>query len=135
MDRLTRERRSALMSRIRGKDTAPERMLRRAIHRAGYRYRLHVKQLPGCPDLVFAKEKKAIFVHGCFWHVHPGCRLGRLPKSNLRFWKPKLEGNRERDQRNIRKLRRMGWKVLIVWQCKLKSADRCLSRVARFLER
>src|ERR1700746_743754 len=135
MDRLTRERRSALMSRIGSKKTVPERVLRGALHRAGYRSRIHVKSLPGCPDLVFPKQKKAIFVHGCFWHSHPGCRFGRLPKSNLKFWRPKLEGNRERDERNIRKLRRMGWKVLIVWQCKLKAAEKCVAGVVRFLER
>lgn len=135
MDRLTPERRSALMSRIRGKHTAPERVLRAALHRAGYRYRLYVKRLPGCPDIVFPKRRKAIFVHGCFWHYHPKCRLGSLPKSNLEFWKPKLEGNRKRDERNIRTLRRMGWKVLIVWQCNLKTPKRCLERVERFLER
>jgi DNA mismatch endonuclease (patch repair protein) len=134
MDRLTPERRSALMSRIRGKDTAPERVLRSALHVVGYRYRLHVKTLPGCPDLVFRKRKKVIFVHGCFWHSHAKCRLGKLPKSNLKFWGPKLEGNRKRDERNIRKLRRMGWQVLVVWQCKLRTPKDCLPKVARFLE-
>jgi DNA mismatch endonuclease (patch repair protein) len=134
MDRLTPEQRSTLMSRIRGKNTAPERVLRGSLHRAGYRYRLHVKNLPGCPDLVFPERKKVIFVHGCFWHSHRKCRLGKLPKSNLKFWKPKLEGNRKRDERNIRKLRRMGWRVLVVWQCKLRDPNNCLPRVARFLE-
>jgi DNA mismatch endonuclease, patch repair protein len=134
MDRLTPERRSALMSRIRGKNTAPECALRVALHRAGYRYRLHVGNLPGCPDLVFPKRRKVIFVHGCFWHHHRKCRLGKLPKSNLGFWKPKLEGNHKRDERNIRKLRRMGWRVLVVWQCKLRVPNKCLPRVTRFLE-
>jgi DNA mismatch endonuclease (patch repair protein) len=134
MDRLTPERRSALMARIRGKDTAPERVLRGALHRAGYRYRLHVKNLPGCPDLVFPKRKKVIFVHGCFWHAHRNCRLGAMPKSNLKFWKPKLEGNRNRDKRNIRKLRSMGWQVLVVWQCKLGDPSSCLPKVTGFLE-
>jgi DNA mismatch endonuclease (patch repair protein) len=134
MDRLTRERRSALMSRIRGKDTAPEKTLRAALHKAGYRYRIHVRDLPGCPDIVFPGRRKVIFVHGCFWHSHPNCRLGALPKSKLSYWKPKLQANVKRDQRNIRKLRRQGWGVLIVWQCKLKKLGGCLSRIKRFME-
>jgi DNA mismatch endonuclease, patch repair protein len=112
----------------------PELLLRRAVHGEGYRYRLHVKNLPGSPDLVFPTRKKVIFVHGCFWHSHQNCRLGKLPKSNLGFWKPKLEGNRERDLRNIRKLRRMGWQVLVVWQCNLRVMNGCLQRVISFLE-
>ena len=134
MDRLTRERRSALMSRIRGKDTAPEKTLRTALHKAGFRYRIHVRDLPGCPDIVFPGRKKLIFVHGCFWHSHANCRLGALPKSKLSYWKPKLQANVKRDQRNIRKLRRQGWGVLIVWQCKLKKLGGCLSRITQFLE-
>lgn len=135
MDRLTRERRSALMSRIRGKDTAPEKTLRAALHKAGYRYRIHVRSLPGCPDIVFPTRRKAIFVHGCFWHSHEKCRLGLLPKSKLSYWKPKLQANVRRDQRNIRKLRRQGWGVLVVWQCRLRKLDRSLSRIRWFLER
>jgi DNA mismatch endonuclease (patch repair protein) len=113
----------------------PELLLRRAVHGEGYRYRLHVKNLPGSPDLVFPTRKKVIFVHGCFWHSHRKCRLGKLPKSNLRFWKPKLEGNRKRDRTNLRKLRRMGWQVLVVWQCNLRVMNGCLQRVISFLER
>src|SRR4051812_35529954 len=97
MDRLTRGRRSALMSRVRGKDTVPEKTLRRILHKAGYRYQLHVSSLPGTPDIVFPRRKKAIFVHGCFWHSHANCRLGRLPKSRLWYWKPKFQANVSRD--------------------------------------
>ena len=135
MDRLTRKRRSALMSRIRGKDTAPEKILRSALHKAGYRYTIHVRELSGCPDIVFPRRKKLIFVHGCFWHSHVSCRLGILPKSNLAYWRPKLRGNVRRDERNIRKLRRQGWSVLVVWQCNLKNLEACMSRVTRFLEK
>jgi DNA mismatch endonuclease, patch repair protein len=134
MDRLTPERRSALMSRIRGKNTAPEKILRTALRKAGYRFRTYVRNLPGCPDIVFPTRKKAIFVHGCFWHSHAKCRLGALPKSKLSYWKPKLQANVKRDQRNIRKLRRQGWGVLVVWQCNLKKLSGCMSRIARFLE-
>lgn len=134
MDRLTAERRSALMSRIRGKNTVPEWTLRRALHSRGFRYRLHVRALPGCPDLVFPARKKVILVNGCFWHYHTNCRLGALPKSNLSFWKPKLEANRRRDQRNIRRLRKLGWRVLVVWQCRLKQLSNQISRITQFLE-
>ena len=134
MDRLTPQRRSALMSRIREKNTAPEWKLRRALHRLGYRYRLHVRALPGCPDLVFPARKKIILVNGCFWHYHIKCKLGRLPKSNLSFWKPKLEENRKRDRRNIRRLRKLGWGVLVVWQCRLKYLTDLMPRITQFLE-
>ena len=105
------------MARVLNKDTKPELYVRRLIYSMGYRYRLHVRTLPGTPDLVFAKAKKVIFVHGCFWHRHSGC--GRLPKSKKRFWVTKLEQNRRRDLFNIRKLRRTGWKVLVLWECEL----------------
>jgi DNA mismatch endonuclease (patch repair protein) len=134
MDRLTRGRRSALMSRIRGKDTAPEKTLRAILHKAGYRYRLNVRSLPGSPDIVFPGRRKLIFVHGCFWHSHANCRLGALPKTKLQYWEPKLRANVSRDLRTIRKLRRQGWSVLVVWQCSLKNLDRCMSRITRFLE-
>jgi len=135
MDRLTPDRRSALMSRVRTKNTAPEVLLRRELHKAGYRYRIHVKKLPGSPDIVFSSRKKIIFVHGCFWHLHEHCRLGAMPKSNLAYWQPKLEQNRARDKRNIRKLRSLGWKILVVWQCSLKwNCKRSLSRIMHFLK-
>lgn len=136
VDRLSHERRSALMSRIRGKDTLPERTLRRLLHSFGYRYRLHGRDLPGCPDIVFRKRRKVIFVHGCFWHLHAHCKLGALPKSRLRYWKPKLEANVERDKRNIRRLRSKGWKVLVVWQCQLRDlGQKDIAKIQHFLEK
>jgi DNA mismatch endonuclease (patch repair protein) len=137
VDHLSAERRSALMSSVRGKNTKPERILRMRLHAAGYRYRLHVRKLPGSPDLVFPSRKKIIFVHGCFWHLHARCNQGGAPKSNLRYWRPKLEENRCRDLRNARNLRLAGWRVLIVWGCALRSVkkiNQTLSRVVRFLE-
>jgi DNA mismatch endonuclease, patch repair protein len=107
------------MARVLSKDTGPELSVRRLVHSLGYRYRLHVSELPGTPDLVFPTRKKAIFIHGCFWHRHPRC--GRLPKSNKRFWFSKLEQNRQRDLSNLRKLRRKGWKVLVIWECQLSA--------------
>src|SRR6266540_3424732 len=100
MDTLTRIRRSALMAAIRSKDTAPEFVVRAVVSKLGYRYRLHVKRLAGSPDLVMRRLRKAIFVHGCFWHGHPNCKFGRLPRSNLGYWRPKIAGNRERDRQN-----------------------------------
>lgn len=132
MDRLTPQRRSRLMSRIRGKDTAPEMAVRSILHRLGYRYRLHVKDLPGKPDLVFPALRKAVFVHGCYWHGH-SCRLGRAQsKSNVDFWAGKLAANTSRDARNVALLRERGWEVEIVWQCELKEGL-WLERVLRFL--
>ncbi|WP_310621273.1 very short patch repair endonuclease [Flexibacterium corallicola] len=109
--------RSELMSRIGSRDTAPELVVRRSLHAIGYRYRLHVRTLPGTPDVVLPRYKAVIFVHGCFWHCHPGCRHFRLPKSNRGFWKEKLNRNVERDREQVAQLRRMGWRVLTVWEC------------------
>ena len=110
-DTLTSEQRSERMSRIGARDTGPEIKVRRLAHSLGYRYRLHRRELPGTPDLVFPGRRKVIFVHGCFWHRHPGC--GRMPKSKLEFWRPKLENNRKRDLAAQRKLRSLGWKRLV----------------------
>ena len=120
-DRLSRERRSWNMSRIRGKDTAPERLVRSALHRAGYRFRLHPKALPGHPDIVLPKYRTVVLVHGCFWHRHKGCRFAYTPKSRTAFWNAKFDANVERDRRTARELRRLGWKVVTVWECE---ADR-----------
>lgn len=116
MDRLTQEKRSALMRNVKGKHTTPELAVRSMLHRMGFRFRLHRKDLPGKPDIVFPSRKKIVFVNGCFWHGHD-CRYGRLPKSKPDFWEPKIEGNRARDARNIESLRNLGWDVLTVWQC------------------
>ncbi|SDK03688.1 very short patch repair endonuclease [Billgrantia gudaonensis] len=134
VDSVDRETRSRIMGRVRNKDTRPEMTVRRLVHGAGYRYRLHGKKLPGKPDLVFKSRRKVIFVHGCFWHRHEGCTLARLPKSRLDFWLPKLEANRERDKRNEEHLREMGWDVLIIWECELKDQEALLSRVSAFLD-
>ena len=136
-DTLTREERSERMSRVRGKDSKPEMVVRRLVHGMGYRYRLHRRDLPGTPDLVFPSRKKAIFVHGCFWHRHPdpACKLARLPKSRLDFWKPKLEGNRRRDRENQARLGELGWDVLVVWECQIGYKEQIENELRAFLER
>lgn len=120
-DTLSTHERSVRMSRVKGKDTRPELQVRRLVHRMGYRYRLHRRDLPGKPDLVFAGRRAVIFVHGCFWHRHadPSCRLARMPKSRRDFWGPKLEANRARDERNRMALESAGWLVLEIWECQL----------------
>lgn len=117
MDRLSEERRSALMSKVKGKNTGPELLVRKAAHRLGYRFRLHRKDLPGKPDLMFPRLKVAIFVHGCFWHSHQSCPKGRPPKSKLDYWGPKLKENTKRDRRNLVRLRKLGWHARVIWQC------------------
>lgn len=135
MDILTPEQRSKLMSRVRGRDTKPEMLVRRLAHGMGYRHRLHRRDLPGSPDLVFPSRQKVIFVHGCFWHRHldPDCKLARLPKSKLDFWGPKLETNRERDERNLALLAELGWDVLIIWECQTKNREELQTRIGEFL--
>lgn len=132
-DPLTARQRSELMSRIRSKDTKPEMLVRRLVHGMGYRYRLHAKELPGRPDLVFRPRRKAIFVHGCFWHRHVGCPANRLPTTRREFWRNKLDGNVRRDRRNEAALEEMGWRVLIIWECQTKDLDRVAEAVRRFL--
>lgn len=121
------------MSRVRAKDTRPEMLVRRLVHSVGYRYRLHGAKLPGKPDLVFASRRKVIFVHGCFWHRHDHCALARMPKSNQDFWMAKLEGNKKRDAITYRRLREMGWDVLVVWECELRDLDEVQRRITHFL--
>ena len=133
MDTLSPQERSERMSRVKGKDTMPELVVRRLVSRLGFRYRLHAAHLPGKPDLVFARRKCAIFVHGCFWHRHAGCPLCRLPKSRLEFWKAKLEGNRKRDARNQRRLRKEGWRLMVIWECRLAKPERLERRILKFL--
>lgn len=134
MDNLSRAERSEIMARVRSTDTRPEMLVRKLVYALGYRYRLHARELPGRPDIVFRKRAKVIFIHGCFWHRHTGCALARLPKSRLDFWLPKLEGNKTRDDRNRRELQRMGWKVLTVWECQLNRPARMADRIRRFLD-
>lgn len=133
-DVLTPAQRSYCMSRIRCKDTQPEMIVRKLVHALGYRYRLHVRNMPGRPDLVFSSRRKVIFVHGCFWHRHR-CKYGQVtPKTRKNFWRTKLEKNKERDGRNRRALRRNGWHVLVVWECQTKCAERLIDRVVNFLD-
>ena len=136
MDNLNSDQRSALMARIRSKDTTPELVLRRMLHRRGYRYLLHDRRLPGAPDLVFPSRRAVIFVHGCFWHGHE-CKIARIPKSNLDYWNNKLARNRQRDETHRRNLRRLGWRVLVVWECatRASSPTKLLNRVMRFLDK
>jgi DNA mismatch endonuclease, patch repair protein len=133
MDKLSTERRSANMRQIRSKDTKPEVLLRRLLHAQGYRFRLHRKDLPGKPDLVFPSRKKAIFVHGCFWHQHPGCREGRVPGSRREYWEPKLARNQQRDAAAQAALKEQGWRYLIVWECELDDATSAIKNVVSFL--
>ena len=121
VDSLTSERRSWNMSRIRGRNTDPELRLRSLLHRAGFRFRLHAKQLPGSPDIVLPKYRTVVFVHGCFWHRHPGCRNATMPSTRREFWREKFDGNVSRDLRNQAALVAAGWTVLTIWECELKA--------------
>jgi len=124
MDRLSVENRSALMSRIRGADTKPEIFVRSLLHRMGYRFRLHRRDLPGTPDIVLPRHATVVFVHGCFWHRHTGCKGATTPKIHRKFWRDKFETNVARDVRNRRDLRKLGWRVLVVWECQTRHPDR-----------
>jgi len=134
VDNIPRSERSEIMSRVRSKNTRPEMLVRRLVHAEGYRYRLHDRRLPGCPDLVFKSRRKVIFVHGCFWHRHDKCALARMPKSRLDFWEPKLTANKERDARNKKLLAKEGWKVLTIWECELQDTERLKRTIRRFLD-
>jgi DNA mismatch endonuclease (patch repair protein) len=135
MDTLSRGERSKRMALIRGKNTKPELFVRRIIKYCGPKCRYHAADLPGKPDFIFPTIKKVIFVHGCFWHRHPNCALARMPKSRLLFWESKLNGNRLRDIRNISRLRRERWGVLVVWECQLKKYGILENRIRKFLRR
>lgn len=129
-DIVNKATRSRMMSAIKGKDTRPELTVRRLLHSAGFRYRLHRRDLPGKPDLVLPKYNLVIFVHGCFWHQHPGCHYAYTPASNSEKWKQKLEGNRERDRKQQQKLLDMGWRVLVIWECGLKHMNPVIAEIA-----
>ena len=131
-DKLSSAARSANMSRIRSTNTSPELIVRKLIHSWGYRYRLHVRTLPGKPDIVLPRLRKIIDVRGCFWHQHPGCVDSHVPRSRQDYWKPKLSGNTARDKSNALALRRLGWKVLVVWECEVTKRS-LAARVRRFL--
>lgn len=136
MDALTPERRSENMRRIRSKGMKPELAVRSLVHRLGYRFRLHDKKLPGKPDLVFRPRRKVIQVHGCFWHQHDSasCKITRKPKSNIRYWAPKLSRNVARDAANNKALTREGWKVLTIWECEIGNEAALTKRLTRFLK-
>ena len=122
------------MRKIRSKDTAPELVVRRLLYRLGYRYRLHGNKLPGRPDIVFYGRRKVVFVHGCFWHQHSGCREGRTPSSRPEYWEPKLRRNRERDAAHFAQLRAMGWSVLVIWECEITDTESLGLRLRAFCE-
>jgi DNA mismatch endonuclease (patch repair protein) len=134
VDTFTPAERSAVMKRVHGKDTQPEMAVRSMVHRLGLRYALHRRDLPGNPDLVLPARGSVIFVHGCFWHGHT-CRAGRnRPSSNTDYWIAKLDRNQSRDAANQRRLRSLGWRVLVIWECELKKPERLRARIARFFE-
>lgn len=132
-DTVSGERRSWIMSRVKGKDTAPELFVRSLVHRLGYRFRLHRRDLPGAPDLVFVSRGKVIFVHGCFWHGHNCVRGDRQPKSNSDYWKRKIAKNKERDRSRRTQLRDLGWDVLVVWECQLRDEEKLAQELIAFL--
>lgn len=134
MDTVSPARRSEIMGRVRSRDTGPELAVRRLVHSLGYRYRLHARDLPGHPDLVFRPRMKVILVHGCFWHRHHGCELARMPKSRQEFWSSKFTVNRKRDRKTERALGKAGWRVLTVWECEIHDAQALEKRIRRFLD-
>jgi DNA mismatch endonuclease (patch repair protein) len=131
-DTRTVEVRSKIMASVGQKNTGPEMVVRRLLHRLGYRYRLHAKELPGRPDIVFRPRRKAIYVHGCFWHGH-GCSKGKLPKSKLEYWGPKISRNAKRDKENVSEVRKLGWDVMVIWQCELGNEAELQGRLESFL--
>lgn len=133
MDKITPGQRSALMSKIRGRDTRPEKIVRSLVHRMGFRFRIGSSHLPGNPDLVLSRHRKVLFVHGCFWHQHPNCRRAARPQSRVEFWNAKLDGNVRRDRAAAAALRQAGWSCLVIWECELKNPEKLKTRLQRFL--
>lgn len=134
LDPLTVDQRSELMSRIRSKDTKPEMRVRRLLHGMGYRYRLHAKELPGRPDIVFRPRRKVIFVHGCFWHRHDGCARATTPKTRTSFWEDKFRKNVGRDRKNLLDLAELGWDAIVVWECETRDIERLATRLTQFVD-
>ena len=133
-DKLSTERRSANMRAVQGRDTKPELRVRQLAHALGYRFRLQRKDLPGKPDLTFSRLKKVVFVHGCFWHRHPGCKRASTPTSNVEFWRAKLARNVARDAQQLAALKSAGWQALVVWECQLRDEKRLRARLSQFLK-
>ncbi len=134
MDTFSKEKRSEIMRAVKSKDSQAELSVRRMLHQAGFRYRLHVADLPGKPDLVFPSRRKAIFMHGCFWHSHKNCPAARRPSSNVEYWEAKLERNAKRDKENRKQLKNLGWKTIVIWECELKYPDAVFSKLTHFLD-
>jgi DNA mismatch endonuclease (patch repair protein) len=134
MDVFSRGKRSQIMSRISGKDTKPEILVRSLLHRMGYRFRVHKKDLPGKPDITLPKHKKVIFVHGCFWHGHEACPRSKRPSTNAEFWNKKIDSNIVRDKKNIQSLENLGWKTLTLWTCEIKNQDLSKHKLISFME-
>jgi DNA mismatch endonuclease, patch repair protein len=135
MDRFTEQKRKQIMASIKGRHTLPEKLVRRCLRKLRIRFRGNVKELPGTPDIVIVGQKKAVFVHGCFWHGHKGCRRAARPETNRAFWDKKIDGNMARDRRNIRELKNEAWSVLVIWQCQTKNETALIGRLKRFVEK
>ena len=136
MDIWSEKKRSEVMSKIRGKNTKPEMILRSVLFRKGFRFRVHKKDLPGKPDIVLPKYHSVIFVHGCFWHCHKKCNEGRIPSSNSKFWKEKLEHNVKKDANNIKALKKESWKVFVIWECEIeKQFEKTIKRLVKNIEK
>jgi DNA mismatch endonuclease (patch repair protein) len=133
-DKISKERRSANMRAVRSRNTKPEIRVRQIAHGLGYRFRLNRRELPGRPDIAFPGRRKVVFVHGCFWHQHKGCRRASLPQSNYNFWRAKLAHNVERDAEQLVAIRKLGWRALVVWECEIKNERRLAARLCRFLQ-
>lgn len=134
VDVLTKEQRSFNMSQIRDKNTKPEIIIRSIVHGLGFRYCLHNNKLPGKPDIALPRHKKIIFVHGCFWHIH-NCKYGKVkPATNVKFWQTKRQSNVARDKKNLKALKNLGWKVLVIWECQIKKPEKLLNKISKFLK-
>lgn len=135
MDRISKEHRSWNMSRIKGKNTSPELLVRSTLHKLGYRFRLHRNDLPGKPDIVLPKHNQIIFVHGCYWHRHKDCKLAYTPKTRTEFWEDKFSKNVERDKKVLQQLKNLGWKIDVIWECETKNLSSIETRIGEILLR
>lgn len=134
-DIFSKEKRHEVMAKVKGQNTMPEMIVRSMIHRMGFRFSLHRKDLPGKPDIVLPKHRKIVLVHGCFWHGHVHCKKAMIPKSNVEFWTNKIETNRKRDRKVIYELRKSGWRVLVIWQCEIRRLDKLTAKLQRFFKK